>query len=329
MTFSKTPFGWIYFAVQAVSVAGWWLYLWLVPGSRSAFVPPGASETELLAFVLSDLGVIVLGSLASSVAIASGARWALPLSWFTTGAVVYAAGYCVAWAVLRDGGWLAVAMMSPAALLSTVAALDASAGFLSIFRRAAPSSRTRHVLATLVQIVTFWSLLLYVVPMAIVHVERQLGFSRFSSPGQVPLAAVLFSLFSALGLASGLTMARNGAGTPLPLDATNRLVVTGPYACLRNPMVVAGLGQGAAVGLGLGSVAVLGYVVAGGLIWQFLVRPAEEADLLEVFGEEYAAYLREVRCWIPSLRPYAHRGEAPAGQGARPAEENLPTGRSR
>jgi protein-S-isoprenylcysteine O-methyltransferase Ste14 len=275
----------------------------LVPSSRSAFLPPGASETEL-AFALPDLGIIVLSSISSAIAIVSGARWSLPLSWFTAGAVVYATGYCVAWAALRDGSWLGVALMSPAAMLSTLAALDVSAGAVEIFRRAAPSKGARHILATLIQIAVFWLLLLYAIPMAIIYIERQLGFPQISFPGQMPVAVVLFFLFSSLGLASGLTMARNGDGTPLPFDAPNRLVVKGPYAYLRNPMVLAGLGQGAAVGLAFGSFAVLGYVVLGGLIWQFWVRPAEEADLLRLFGDDYSTYHDNVRCWISRLRPY-------------------------
>jgi protein-S-isoprenylcysteine O-methyltransferase Ste14 len=194
--------------------------------------------------------------------------------------------------------------MSPAAMLSTVAALDASAGTIEIFRRAAPSRGSRHILATLIQIAVFWSLVLYVIPMAIIYVERQLGFPQFSFPGQVPVAVTLFLLFSSLGLASGFTMARNGEGTPLPFDAPNRLVVNGPYAYLRNPMMVAGTGQGAAVGLGFGSFAVLGYVVLGALIWHFLVRPAEEADLLKLFADDYSSYRDKVRCWLPRVQPY-------------------------
>jgi protein-S-isoprenylcysteine O-methyltransferase Ste14 len=242
MSFSGTSFSWIFFVVQSTAFAGWWLYLWLVPSSRSAFLPPGASETELLAFALPDLGIIVLSSISSAIAIVYGARWSLPLSWFTAGAVVYATGYCVAWAALRDGGWLGVALMSPAAMLSTLAALDVSAGAIEIFRRAAPSKGARHILATLIQIAVFWLLVLYAIPVAIIYIERQLGFPQISFPGQMPVAVVLFFLFSSLGLASGLTMARNGDGTPLPFDAPSRLVVKGPYAYLRNPMVLAGLG---------------------------------------------------------------------------------------
>lgn len=307
MTFSRTPFAGLFFALQSAAFAAWWLYLWLFPASRSIFLPPGAAEIELLAFALPDLLVAALASAAAAISLAVGARWAVPLAWFSAGAVVYATVYCIAWAALRNGGWINVALMSPAALLSTVAALDASAGAVAIFRRAAPSSATRHTVATLLQVATFWSLLLWAVPAAIVFFERRLGVPAASLPAQVPIAVVLFALCSAVGLGSGLTMARRGAGTPLPFDAPNRLVVSGPYAYLRNPMVLAGLGQGAAVGLGSGSAGVLGYVVVGGLIWQCLVRPAEETNLLEVFGAEYSAYRSAVRCWVPRLRPYRAR----------------------
>jgi protein-S-isoprenylcysteine O-methyltransferase Ste14 len=64
-------------------------------------------------------------------------------------------------------------------------------------------------------------------------------------------------------------------------------------------MVVAGLGQGLAVGLWFGSWAVLAYVIVGGLIWEYLVRPAEERDLRDVFGDEFETYSQHVRCWIP------------------------------
>jgi len=90
-------------------------------------------------------------------------------------------------------------------------------------------------------------------------------------------------------------------------------VLRGPYAYVRNPMVISGLGQAVAVGLGLGSVLVLGYVALGGAMWNWLVRAAEEEDRLGHFGDEYKHYRREVRCWIPHLRPYVGVADARAG----------------
>ena len=109
-------------------------------------------------------------------------------------------------------------------------------------------------------------------------------------------------LASALGLWSGLALSSHGEGTPLPFDATHRLVLAGPYGVVRNPMVVAGLAQGLAVALLLGSGIVAIYVALGGLIWQCLVRPAEEDDMLRTFGDEYDRYRAAVRCWWPRRR---------------------------
>ena len=69
---------------------------------------------------------------------------------------------------------------------------------------------------------------------------------------------------------------------------SNTGVVQGPYAHVRNPMVVAGLGQGIAVSIAMQSIAVTAYVHLGGLIWNFLVRPAEEVDLSAHFGSACA-----------------------------------------
>jgi len=322
MTFSGTRFAGWYLTAQGLAFAAWWAYLFWVPAGRGAFVPPGASELDLLAFSLPDLLVAVPASLAAGVAFLRRLRWTLPLAWLAAGAVSYAFVYCVAWAWLRGGGWISVAFMAPAALLSTVAALDASEGALRIFRRASRSSPMRHVLATLGQITLFWTLFLLVVPLAVRFVEARLGWPSLVFAGRTALAPLLFLLFSALGLASGVTMASRGAGTPLPFAAPNELVVAGPYAYLRNPMVVAGLGQGISVGLWLGSAAVLGYVLVGGLIWNFLVRPAEERDLLQSFGESYRAYCRQVRCWFPRLRPFIATVRPTAGESSPAADSS-------
>ena len=302
MTFSGTRLGAWYLLAQGIAIAAWWLYLALNPPAMQAFLPPGASRIELLAFRLPDLLIAAPASIAAGLALLRRAKVAVPLAWAASGAVVYAFVYCVAWAMLRQGGWINVVFMAPAALLSTVSALDASSAIVPIFRRASPAPPRRHITATVVQIVAFWSFFLFVVPAVLVSIEAQLAWPLLTfRPLRLP-AALLFAGFSALGLWSGMTMAARGLGTPLPFDGTNRLVISGPYAHVRNPMVIAGLGQGAAVGLWLGSWTVLGYVVLGGLIWNLLVRPAEERDLQTTFGDEFERYCRQVSCWRPRWR---------------------------
>ena len=155
-TFSGTTFGGWYFLVQAFAITGWWLYLNIAPDAMQPFLPPGAAVADLRAFQAPDLLVAVPASLAAAMAFFLSLRWTVPLAWLASGAVIYAFAYCVAWSIARDGAWLSVAMMAPAALFSGISALDLSASTVVIFRRAAGGT-SRHVVATIAQIVAFWS----------------------------------------------------------------------------------------------------------------------------------------------------------------------------
>ncbi|MDI2023423.1 hypothetical protein PJL18_03971 [Paenarthrobacter nicotinovorans] len=79
----------------------------------------------------------------------------------------------------------------------------------------------------------------------------------------------------------------------------NRLVIAGPYRWVRNPMAVAGIAQGVGVGLLLGSWLVVAYAMIGSLVWNYVVRPLEEADLENRFGAEFRRYRSSVSCWLP------------------------------
>lgn len=174
-----------------------------------------------------------------------------------------------------------------------------------LFRVAAPASTAFNLAKTFAQIVVMWGTALYVVPSLINAAELHAGTNALRFTPRVQLGLVLFLLFSAGGLWSGYIIATRGRGTPLPLDAPRAFVVSGPYRYIRNPMAVTGLGQGASVGLAMGSYGVLLYVFAGGLVWNFVFRPLEEADLEARFGEAYRAYRRYVPCWYPRLRAYS------------------------
>ena len=173
-------------------------------------------------------------------------------------------------------------------------------------RESRPSSCWWVLLKTLFQTVIFWSVFLFLLPAGILALESELGLVgwRFSGIPRVWFGGLLFVLGGSLGLTSGVVMAVRGRGTPLPADCPRELVVAGPYRYIRNPMAVAGLTQGVGVGVFLGSPAVIAYALLGGPVWHLFVRPWEEMDLEQRFGEPYRHYRAAVGCWLPCLPGY-------------------------
>ena len=273
---------------------------------------PGPDHT-LLAFALPDLLILAPASLLGAGLLVRRDGRAPAVLWCGAGAAAYAALYCLAFALRSDAGWPGVAAMLPSALLSGSCAAAVTPSIVALLRQARPASQGWNVIKTFAQMAVFWGTLLFLVPSLIQALEQRLGVpSSLVAELRVP-GIVLFAVFGTLGVWSAVVMARLGHGTPLPVDAPRRLVLAGPYAYVRNPMAIASLGQGGAVGLYLGSPLVLVYVAIGAWMWQFLARPVEEADLQRHFGAEYEAYRNAVRCWLPNLTPFR------AASGAQPA----------
>jgi protein-S-isoprenylcysteine O-methyltransferase Ste14 len=121
---------------------------------------------------------------------------------------------------------------------------------------------------------------------------------------------------SVLGFAAALRCVWDfgwtGRGTPAPLAPPRKLVVVGFYRHVRNPMYLgffAGwLGLWVVFGrANLAAVAVAAAAVVGAVLF---VRLYEEPTLRETFGEEYEDYCRNVRRWLPRLRPWDARGRS-------------------
>jgi protein-S-isoprenylcysteine O-methyltransferase Ste14 len=293
----------IYFALQGFAVIAWWLILLLMPQSRIYFALEKTSETSLLAFWLADLIFLAIGSLALSFLCFRESKMLTYVLWLVVGAFGYATIYCLAFAMLTDIGWLGVVMMSIAAVWSGNFAIGLSLKEM-VFREAKPTSTNWILIKTFSQIAVVWTLVLVVFPNIIVILERKLDFEQFGFPFQTAISILLFISISFVGVSSAITMSKIGKGTPLPLDAATKLVVSGVYAYIRNPMAVSGIGQALVVGLYLGSPFVLTYAIIGGCIWQFIFRKLEEDYLLEKFGADYEKYREEVKCWIPNLKKY-------------------------
>ncbi len=96
-----------------------------------------------------------------------------------------------------------------------------------------------------------------------------------------------------------------GRGTPAPIAPPTRLVVSGQYRHVRNPMYVAVLAIVVGQGLVLGSGALLRYAALLWLLFHLFVVLHEEPRLGSRFGASYEAYRRNVRRWWPRIRPWA------------------------
>jgi protein-S-isoprenylcysteine O-methyltransferase Ste14 len=118
------------------------------------------------------------------------------------------------------------------------------------------------------------------------------------------LGAVVIALGLALLLECFGRFAFLGRGTPAPLAPPRRLVVSGPYRRVRNPMYVA------VVAIILGEAALfadlrlLGYAAVVWLVTHLFVLAYEEPTLKRSFPADYPTFFAAVPRWIPRLVPW-------------------------
>ncbi len=96
-----------------------------------------------------------------------------------------------------------------------------------------------------------------------------------------------------------------GLGTPAPIAPPTRLVVSGYYRHVRNPMYVAILGIVVGQSLLLGSGALLPYALLVWLVFHVWVMVYEEPTLAAQFGASYETYCSHVRRWWPRVKPWS------------------------
>lgn len=136
------------------------------------------------------------------------------------------------------------------------------------------------------------------------------GVTRPANTGVLQIAGAGLVIFGgALMLWCLVAFAVVGRGTPAPFDPPRRLVVSGPYRFVRNPMYWgAGLALfGAAIFYQ--SIALAGYALLFFAVVHWFVRWYEEPTLRGLFGPDYEAYCRGVRRWWP-IRPPIRRASA-------------------
>lgn len=118
-------------------------------------------------------------------------------------------------------------------------------------------------------------------------------------PGGVLIALGLFILVTCF-----LRFASEGDGTPSPMLPTERLVTSGLYAHVRNPMYLAVTLILAGQALVFASADLIAYAIAIWFGFLLFVVYFEEPRLARDFPDEYVAYFANVPRWLPRLMPW-------------------------
>ena len=291
--------GRMYFALQALAGAAWWLGTAMIPGVATATL--GGIDPLLIAIV--DIPLFVIASALAALNV----RWAV---WIATGWTVLVALAMVIYATATTEAGLGAVLMILAALGSLLAGVLMIVGRIPseklligpfAFHSSHTRVRSRLLVHTTVQIVVFWGVFLIIIPVIINAFEDRWNLAYKFPILLVVVGFALLAVSSVIGVWSARAIANFGSGTPLPSQMAHHLVARGPYAFVRNPMAIAGIVQGVAMGLLIGSWLVVVYALIGSLLWNWLIRPHEETDLMERFGDEYRDYAKRVRCWWPTF----------------------------
>ncbi len=97
---------------------------------------------------------------------------------------------------------------------------------------------------------------------------------------------------------------QSGRGTPMPADAPQRLVTTGVYAYVANPMQIGKFGVLAGWGLFWRNPWIIAASFAGLFYSLSLARWREDRDMRKRFGAAWLLYRQNVRRWLPRWRPW-------------------------
>jgi protein-S-isoprenylcysteine O-methyltransferase Ste14 len=130
------------------------------------------------------------------------------------------------------------------------------------------------------------------------------GLDLGDSPALRAAGLALIAIGAAALVECFVRFAWVGIGTPAPVAPPGRLVVSGLYRHVRNPMYVAVVALVVGQALFFGEAGLLLYAAAGWLIFHLFVLGYEEPALRRQFPDDYERFIRAVPRWLPRLTPW-------------------------
>jgi protein-S-isoprenylcysteine O-methyltransferase Ste14 len=219
--------------------------------------------------------------------------------------------------VIALAGWLDLLLMprcQPVVVLGAGwlrgEALALAGALLPSLLLARWTSEDRRLAArAMLQMLLVAGLLLGVLPAAILEGtggswSRAFWSSWQEQPREAGLWLQVLGLAALPGLSAVQEFVERGRGTPLPFDAPRRLVTTGLYRYIANPMQVSLCLVLGVWGAALASAWVAAGALIGAAFFAGLADWDEHAELAERHGAAWRRYREAVRCWWPRWRPF-------------------------
>tara|TARA_B100000614_G_scaffold260532_2_gene287648 strand:+ start:796 stop:1320 length:525 start_codon:yes stop_codon:yes gene_type:complete len=170
----------------------------------------------------------------------------------------------------------------------------------------ATGSRRKRELLTPVGFLIFGLTLVAVVGLGI-YTDRVLSFPKLL-PGAFGMGiGMVLLMLGAVVCGWCVLHFRKAKGTPVPFNPPKKLIVEGPYAWMRNPMVTAVFTALFGIGFFLHSASIVSIWTPLYILVHIVeLKTVEEPELELRFGSAYRKYRRKVPMFVPRL---SRRGE--------------------
>jgi len=115
-----------------------------------------------------------------------------------------------------------------------------------------------------------------------------------------------------IGISAVREFIQQGSGTPIPYDPPRKMVQSGVYAYISNPMQLSTVGAIVAYAWLLGFWELL-YVGTMVIVYSIgIALPSENKDLTDRFGNRWLSYRQKLKPFLPIWNPYLNSSNPPA-----------------
>jgi len=164
-------------------------------------------------------------------------------------------------------------------------------------------SKAQRLMAIIFGGIFFWIIIPFFIVVGSAFMDPWLSLPRFFHRSVNTIIALVFMvagwLFANWTVKVQFSL---GRGTPIPLMATQKLVVQRPYTYCRNPMTVGTTAFYFGIAIWTGSLSALLLALIYPVIILIYIKLIEEKELEQRFGLEYLEYKRRTPFLIPRFR---------------------------